>query len=267
MSRRHLIFGCEGETLAGTLDAAPGKVGLLIVTGGNETRAGAFSGQAELAAHICAQGFPVFRFDRRGVGDSSGENRGFRSSAPDISAALTAFREAQPDIERTVALGNCDAASALMLCAGSGADALVLANPWTFDSDDDDGLAPPEAIRSRYIAKLKNPREVLRLFTGGVSLSKLAKGLRQAAAGPSPPSSLAKEMASAMEASRKPARFLIAGSDRTGQAFMAACPEFSGQRDICADAGHSFAEPHARQWLHRRVMSALQEQARQLDMG
>jgi len=46
MSRRHLTFTCKGEPLAGTLDDAPGKVGLLIVTGGNEIRAGAFSGQA-----------------------------------------------------------------------------------------------------------------------------------------------------------------------------------------------------------------------------
>ena len=33
MSRRHITFPCEGSTLAATLDGAPGRTGLLIVTG------------------------------------------------------------------------------------------------------------------------------------------------------------------------------------------------------------------------------------------
>ncbi|OZA91133.1 MAG: esterase, partial [Erythrobacter sp. 34-65-8] len=90
MSRLALTFECQGQALAGTLDTAPGKTGLLIVSGGNEIRAGAFSGQARLAAQIAGAGFPVFRFDRRGVGDSEGENKGFRHSAKDIAAALEA---------------------------------------------------------------------------------------------------------------------------------------------------------------------------------
>ena len=49
-SRRHFAFDCAGSTLAATLDEAPGSTGLLLVTGGNETRAGAFSSQAEASA-------------------------------------------------------------------------------------------------------------------------------------------------------------------------------------------------------------------------
>ena len=90
MSRHHLTFACEDDTLAGTLDDASGTSGLLLVTGGNEIRAGAFAGQALLAARIAVAGHPVFRFDRRGVGDSTGENRGFRASGADVSAALAA---------------------------------------------------------------------------------------------------------------------------------------------------------------------------------
>ncbi len=77
------------------------------MSGGNETRAGAFSGQAELAARIAEAGFPVFRFDRRGVGDSEGDNLGFRHSAADIAAARTAFRQACPALTRIAAFGNC----------------------------------------------------------------------------------------------------------------------------------------------------------------
>ena len=98
MTRLPLTFECEGSRLAATLDNAPGSVGLLVVSGGNEIRAGAFNGQARLAREIARAGFPVFRFDRRGIGDSEGENRGFRRSRRDIAAALLAFRAIAPQI-------------------------------------------------------------------------------------------------------------------------------------------------------------------------
>ena len=135
-------FVCEGDTLFGTLDAASGETGLLIVSGGNEIRAGAWAGQALLAARVAAAGHPVFRFDRRGVGDSAGVNRGYRESRADIAAALAAFRAATPTLRRIVAFGNCDAASALMLIGSELAiDALVLANPWTVAGEDDGAQA------------------------------------------------------------------------------------------------------------------------------
>ena len=70
------IFSDEAGKMNQSLQDVGG--GLLLVTGGNEVRSGAFSGQAQLAARIARKGFPVFRFDRRGVGDSDGENKGFR---------------------------------------------------------------------------------------------------------------------------------------------------------------------------------------------
>ena len=63
--RTPLEFACGGDTLFGTLDTAPGQTGLLIVSGGNEIRTGAWAGQAQLAARVAAAGHPVFRFDRR----------------------------------------------------------------------------------------------------------------------------------------------------------------------------------------------------------
>jgi alpha-beta hydrolase superfamily lysophospholipase len=90
--RRLIEFPCEGETLFGTLDEAPGTTGLLIVSGGNEIRVGAHRGMALLAGRLAGAGHPVFRFDRRGIGDSTGENHGFESSADDIAAAAAAFR-------------------------------------------------------------------------------------------------------------------------------------------------------------------------------
>ncbi len=255
MTRLALTFECQGFQLAGTLDTAPGKSGLLIVAGGNEIRSGAFSGQSGLATKIADAGFPVFRFDRRGVGDSDGENRGFRCQRRDIAAAIDAFRAMCPQMQRVVAFGNCDAASALMLSGGEGFDSLVLSNPWTIE--DDDGGTTPEAARSRYAEKLKNPGELRRLLTGKVSFSKLVSGLKQALTPKSKPTSLAQEMAEGLRMFARPSMILLAGNDRTAQVFESHW-NIEGQ-DIrrCSDASHAYVEPHARDWLEQQILEAL----------
>lgn len=255
MSRRHLAFPCDGDTLFGTLDDAAGTTGLLLVSGGNEIRSGAFSGQAQLAARIATAGFPVFRFDRRGIGDSSGENRGFRDSGEDIAAALAAFRRECPSMARVVGFGNCDAASALMLGAGLDCDALVLANPWTIEHDD--GAPPPAAIRERYAAKLRDPKELVRLATGKVSLRKLAGGVGRALRPALPPTSLAQDIADGLARFGGPAAILLAERDRTAQAFLSTWDPGDRRLARCAGGSHAFVEPDAREWLFARIIEAL----------
>ena len=262
MTRRHLAFACGGETLVGTLDTGNSPVGLLIVSGGSEARSGAQGNQAALASSVAEAGYPVFRFDRRGVGDATGTDSGFRSSAPDIAAALAAFREAV-GLTRVVGYGNCDAASALMLQGGAGCDALLLANPWTF-ADDADDTPPPAAIRARYADKLRNPRELARLVSGGVSMKKLADGLARAVRPSAPPSTLAEELRAGFTGFPGPVRIVVAGRDRTGQAFRASLPDLACE--TCADAGHAFTEPAARAFLIKQLVAVLEEQTRQLDM-
>jgi exosortase A-associated hydrolase 1 len=257
VSRCHLTFDCLGSALAGTLDDAAEATGLIIVTGGNETRAGAFSSQAHLAAQIAAAGYPVLRFDRRGVGDSDGVNMGFRSSADDIASALAAFREQCPAVERVVGFGNCDAASALMLSGGAGFDGLVLSNPWTYEDEQADAPPPPAAIRARYAAKLKNPREILRLVSGKVSLAKLARGLVNAAAKPSQPSNLAGAMKAGLAKFKGPARILVAGRDRTGQAFLETWDPTDSRVALCHGADHAYSDEPSREWLLGQLLAAL----------
>ncbi|HSG53868.1 MAG TPA: hydrolase 1, exosortase A system-associated [Paracoccaceae bacterium] len=265
MTRRHFTFPCAGETLVATLDEAPGKVGLLMITGGNETRAGAFCGQALLAARIAAAGHPVLRFDRRGVGDSSGNNAGFTGSANDIAAALSALRTQCPQLGRIVGYGNCDAASSLMLAQGAGLGALALANPWTFDAADE--APPPEAVRRRYVEKLKNPRELLRLVSGGVSFRKLAGGVVRALSPSPPPSTLLGDMQAGLANFAGPVRYLLAERDRTAQAFMVAYPQSMGHWQVCPDGDHAFSSDQASEWLFNVLLDILHKQARQLDMG
>ncbi|MDC8753446.1 hydrolase 1, exosortase A system-associated [Erythrobacter sp. sf7] len=261
MSRLPLSFGCGTLRLAATLDTAPGTTGLLIVSGGNEIRSGAFSGQARLAARIARAGFPVFRFDRRGVGDSEGENRGFRNSAKDIAAAIEAFHAIAPQIARVVAFGNCDAASALMLTGGVGLAGLVLSNPWTIEQEAADGNAdgtpPPAAIRARYIEKLKNPREVARLIGGGVDLRKLARGLARSVGPGAAPSTLAGEMRDGLANFEGEVRILLATADRTAQVFEAAWDASDPRIHRCEGAGHAYVEPEHAAWLEAQILSAL----------
>ncbi len=267
--RRMINFDCSGHKLTGTLDEADGISGLLIVSGGNEIRSGAYAGQAAMAAHFAGLGFPVFRYDRRGIGDSEGVNSGFEGSADDISAAARAFRAAAPNITHITALGNCDAASALALFhAGQPIDALIACNPWVIESQTDeageDAPTPPSAaaIRARYWQRLKNPRSLLDLFTGKIDLKKLLGGLAKAAKKEAP-TGLAARIADALSTAHIPVLILIAKRDTTAMAFMAAWTDdiFAVVRAHpaitleAADTGsHSFADEKARAWLRTKIL-------------
>jgi exosortase A-associated hydrolase 1 len=277
--RRWLSFHVEGAMCIGTLDEAVGTHGLLIVSGGNEVRSGAHRGMARLAAAVAAAGYPVLRFDRRGIGDSDGENRGFEASGADLKAALALFRIHCPQLTRVTAFGNCDAATTLILHddAATGPNALLLANPWTIDAastsnadDSPSSLPPPAAIRARYWAKLRQPREWLRLMSGGVNVCKLARGIVASRRGHATgDAQLATVLINRLAAiPNRPVRLLVAERDGTGQAFLAAWRGANAASlraapnvalHLCDTASHSFAEEASRAWLTERVLESLQD--------
>jgi exosortase A-associated hydrolase 1 len=261
--RRTLSFTCEGVTLAATLDETKGRTGLLIVSGGNEIRIGAHRGMAKLAGDIAAAGYPVFRFDRRGIGDSEGENGEFSNSAPDIAAAIAAFRKACPELTQIVAFGNCDAASALLLHRPEGIAAHILSNIWVVERTDD--LPPPAAIRARYTERMKDPKAWIGLFTGAINLRKLISGLMRIAK-PQEPTSLAHGIAAGLATVDGPVAIVLAEQDGTAIAFADAwnSPSFAAARarsDISikkiASASHSFASANDYAVLRETLIAAL----------
>jgi exosortase A-associated hydrolase 1 len=267
--RRMIDFACAGDQLVGTLDEGQSTTGLLIVSGGNEIRSGAYAGQAMMAGLFATMDIPVFRYDRRGIGESEGLNNGFESSADDIAAAVSAFRAAAAQVTRIVAFGNCDAASALALYHdGLELDALILANPWVIESTaSDDSPTPPSAaaIRARYWARIKNPRSLLDLLTGKINVKKLAGGLVRATQ-KSDPNGLADRIAAALLATDIPIKILIARRDTTAMAFMGVwnCPAFASLRQRSTvslattdSASHSFADVEAKSWLHEQIATEL----------
>lgn len=265
--RNALSFPCGDAALAATLDAAPGASGLLIVSGGNEIRCGAHRGMAMLAARIAAAGHPVLRFDRRGIGDSEGENGGFESSRADIVAALAAFRRACPEMKQVVAFGNCDAASALALHQPLDVDALVLANPWTIEdvgNAEAPALPPAAAIKARYWQRLRDPASLRRLLRGDIDLGKLGRGIAALAPHADPSTSkLGQRVVAAIAAVPVPVTILLATGDRTAQTFAEnwrSGPPPAGVRVAeLASTSHSFAGDDG-DWLAAQLLDVLGKQ-------
>lgn len=260
--RRLLSFGCEGAALGASLDAAAGTTGLLIVTGGTQTRIGSHRMFERLALALAADGWPCFRFDRRGVGDSEGEDADFKGSGPDLAAAAAAFRREQPQLTRLLGFGLCDGASALALHGrAAGLDGYVLVNPWFVEAEA--GERPPAAIRSHYKAQLLSFGGWKRLLSGSISYKKLLKGLGRIVA--SRPSTLAGEIAAAMARAGIPAQLVLATRDATAIAAQAewSSPAFKAVRranppPVTIDTdSHTFSRPGDEAALLAAVKGAL----------
>jgi exosortase A-associated hydrolase 1 len=242
--RRLLTFDCAGARLGATLDHGEGPVGLLMVTGGSQTRIGSHRMYERLAAALAAEGIPTFRFDRRGVGDSEGEDPGFRDSAPDLAAAADAFRR-EAGVARLIGFGLCDGATALVLHgAAARLDGIILVNPWLAEAAAD---APaPAAIRRHYRDRLLSLAGWKKLVTGSMSWRKLLRGLRKSTSAESSP--LAAETATALRASGLRTELILADTDATA---VAAAHELKqsqfknliGKAQNISSNSHTFARP------------------------
>jgi exosortase A-associated hydrolase 1 len=209
--RRLLTFDCEGAALGASLDGN-GAAGLLIATGGTQTRIGSHRLFERLAFALAEKGIACFRFDRRGVGDSESEDPGWRGSGPDIEAAAAAFRREAPGLERMFGFGLCDGASALALHgAGAGLAGLVLVNPWLVEAEA--GEPPAAAVASHYRRQLASLSGWGKMLSGSMSYRKLFAGISRIFAPAT--SSLSAEIAAAIDQARLPVRLVLARGDAT----------------------------------------------------
>jgi exosortase A-associated hydrolase 1 len=255
---RHLLtFEAAGLTLAATLDDGPAAAGLLMVTGGTQTRIGSHRMFERLSPALASSGHPCFRFDRRGVGDSEGEDQGFRGSSDDLQAAAGAFRAHVPGLKRVIGFGLCDGATALMLFGGAARlDGLILVNPWLVEAEA--GAPPPAAIRHLYVRRLTSREGWRRLLSGRVSFRKVAGGLRRAADPAC--SDLGREALGALADAGIPARLILARDDATA---IAAERVWRNGRQVAPayveTDSHTFARSGDMEALRAAVMIALAE--------
>ena len=228
MKESVLGFDCESERLVGILaepDSAPAEVGVLIIVGGPQYRAGSHRQFTLLARHLAANGFAALRFDYRSMGDSPGETRDFLTVDADIAAAIDALFTARPALKRVVLWGLCDAASAALLYLESTRDARVagvaLLNPWARSA----ATLAQTHVKHYYWRRLREKAFWLKLLRGGVGLTalrtlgsnlRLARGAGKKS---SDARSFQDRMADGLRGFEGPALLVLSGDDYTAREF------------------------------------------------
>lgn len=130
-------FECGGESLVGiaALPTKPNPVGLVTLVGGPQYRVGSHRQFTLLCRRVASAGYPAFRFDYRGMGDSSGAYLDFEHVDAEVHAAISRLQAIAPHTRRVVLWGLCTAASTAMMYAANDprVAGLVLLNPWVRD--------------------------------------------------------------------------------------------------------------------------------------
>ena len=228
-----ITFNCEGDTLVGvvTLPSAARDTGVLIIVGGPQYRAGSHRQFVQLACCVAAAGFPVLRFDSRGMGDSSGALRSFEYISADIGCAINALLTEAPTVKRVVLWGLCDGASAALLYLHQQQDlrvsGLCLLNPWVRSETT---LARTH-VKHYYGQRLLQRDFWLKLMRGGVAWQAahgLLRNLRKAVATSGPVSAnntlpYTRRMALGWQEFKRPILLMLSGNDLTAQEFNQAC--------------------------------------------
>jgi exosortase A-associated hydrolase 1 len=173
-----LIVQSHHTPLLGVLHRPSGAgnasgMGVVIVNGGAQYRAGAHRMFVQLGRHLAAQGHAVLRFDFPGQGDSPGQPVIFEATAPYIADAINALHQHLPALQQTVLLGLCDGASASLLYLQSTPDtrihALILLNPWVHN----EAVQAQAQVRHYYRQRVLMPDFWLKLIKGGIGISAL----------------------------------------------------------------------------------------------
>lgn len=283
-----LTFLCKGDPMVGVLHrpAQPRHQGMIVVVGGPQTRFGSHRQFLLLARDLADTGYPVLRFDYRGMGDSGGDYTGFEGVADDIRAAVDTLLDKVPELESVVLFGLCDAAWAEAVYAASDSriGGLVLVNPWVRSEE----TLVRTQVRHYYPRKLVSARFWVDLMGGKVAIGKsvteyMAK-LRQlrgnqsggssgvsvmTAGGPYARSGLAERLSQALTEFEGNVLILLSEADMTAREFDSAVlrdkqlgawshsPQVLVRR--LAGADHTYSTAQWRGTLHMWIKGWLEE--------
>lgn len=274
------LFPCAGESLLGIVAVPPvgaerdaggegtpgerGDIGVVVVVGGPQYRAGSHRQFVMLARELAAAGVPCLRFDYRGMGDASGAQSDFLAVDEDIRAAIDAFQAHCPGVRRVVLWGLCDGASAASLYAPQDerVAGLVLLNPWVHTAE---GEARTR-LRHYYLKRLLSRAFWRKLFSGGVKVGHAVGGVvgaaqqaRTAGAGGTATHSgaaLPQRMLAALQRVRGPIAFVLSSRDYVAREFEDAVKQSREWRALIArqgegavlriDASHTFSAHEAK---------------------
>jgi uncharacterized protein len=241
-----IVFDCEGEQLVGILHRganSDARLGVVILVGGPQYRVGSHRQFVLMARDLAAAGYPVFRFDYRGMGDADGEPRTFESVDDDLRAAIAAFERALPGLSGVVLWGLCDAASAIMMCATPPlVRGKVVVNPWA-------RTPASEArayVRHYYLRRVLQRDFWRKLRAGAMDVRKAAQQFIQALRRAAAPTAKAQDIAASY------IDRMLAGT----QKFPGAVLVLLSGRDLTA---REFEELHASSpgWRHAMKLPAV----------
>ncbi len=174
-----VAFEVANEQLIGIVSQPvdPNPIAVLIVVGGPQYRVGSHRQFVLLARKLADEGYPVLRFDYRGMGDSTGDARTFEHIEEDIKGAIDALLRCCPASKSIVLWGLCDAASAAMMSAWTDPriKGMVLLNPWVRS----DVTLARTYLRHYYFSRLTDASFWRKLLSGAFSPISAAKSLRQ----------------------------------------------------------------------------------------
>lgn len=256
-----LVFSCGSEKLVAILNRGsrpPQRVGVLIIVGGPQYRVGSHRQFVLMARDLASCGYPVMRFDYRGMGDSSGHPRNFENVTEDIRAAIDTFKIEVPEIQGVVLWGLCDAASAALMYA-SGDERVygqILVNPWVRTET---GQAKAyvtdyygrRLLQSSFWRKLLSGQvNVLSAVWSFVKTLRAARGAGENRGG-SDSAHFIERMLIGFTGFERSVLFLISGRDLTATEFVALCEDDQRWREALQrpnirirrfdDADHTFS--------------------------
>ncbi|MDR0577440.1 MAG: hydrolase 1, exosortase A system-associated [Candidatus Accumulibacter sp.] len=246
-----LTFAIGGEAMPGivALPDAPFDCGVLVVVGGPQYRAGSHRQFLLLSRRLAGEGYPVFRFDYRGMGDADGAARSFEDVSEDIGAAIDAFRRRCPALRRVVLWGLCDAASAILMYLRATGDPRVggvaLLNPWVRS----DASLARTRVKHYYGRRLTQRGFWRKLLAGRLDVAAALRGLLENArtAWRKPAErdhgmSFQDRMAEGLRRFRGSALLILGGRDETAREFIEYANGRAAWRELLAAGNVSRVE-------------------------